>query len=96
MLVLGLKIGDVVEIRHGAEVLKVRFLEDRRGRTKRIGFDGPVRFEVTRLKAQKGSGHEVQHGARGEVRDGDQGAGGRSVGDQHEQQEGSNGDGAAL
>lgn len=96
MLVLGLKIGDVVEIRHGAEVLKVRFLEDRRGRTNRIGFDGPVRFEVTRLKAQKGSRHEVQHGAGGEVRDGDQGAGGRFAVDQPAQQESTLGDGAAL
>ena len=50
MLVLGLKTGDVVEIKHGAEVLKLRFLEDRGGKSRRVGFDGPVRFEVTRLK----------------------------------------------
>ena len=71
MLVLGLKTGDVVEIKHGAESIKLRFLEDRKGKTKRIGFDGPVRFQVRRLKAQKGSGHEVQQAVGDQVRDGD-------------------------
>ena len=54
MLVLGIARGGVVVIRHGGEELKLRVLEDRRRSSQiRVGFDGPVRFEVTRQKPQK-------------------------------------------
>ena len=51
MLVLTVKAGDVVEVRHGVEVLKLRFLEDHKGRRRRVGFEGPRRFEVIRKEA---------------------------------------------
>lgn len=55
MLVLTIKPGDVVEVKHGVETLKLRFLEDHKGRRRRVGFEGPRRFEVTRKEANDGS-----------------------------------------
>ena len=62
MLVMTGRPGEDVVIRHGKDVLRLRFLVAQERNRVRIGYDGPGCFVITRERTSNGKSSELDQG----------------------------------